>query len=83
MRIEREASVKEAYLSPKRMTMKRISKNIAKMALAAFAVASLAFTACGEGPAENTGTTSSEDMVEGADGGIDSVSLPADTTKNH
>ncbi|WP_156180609.1 hypothetical protein [Rufibacter radiotolerans] len=61
--------------------MKTISKNIAKMTLAAFAVASLAFTACGEGPAETTGNTASEDMVEGADGGLDSLDLPPDTTK--
>ncbi|WP_210465153.1 MULTISPECIES: hypothetical protein [Rufibacter] len=35
------------------------------------------FTACGEkAPAEKTGTTNTEDMVEGADGGLDSLNLP-------
>ncbi|WP_205503914.1 hypothetical protein [Rufibacter psychrotolerans] len=31
-------------------------------------------------PAEQTGNTNTEDMVEGADGGLDSLDLPADTS---
>ena len=42
------------------------------------------FSSCGgdsNAPAtEKTGNTNTEDMVEGADGGLDSLDLPADTT---
>ncbi|MFA1771807.1 hypothetical protein ACD591_10935 [Rufibacter glacialis] len=43
------------------------------------------FSSCGSDtktPAEKTGNTNTEDMVEGADGGLDSLNLPADTTDN-
>ncbi|WP_148041372.1 hypothetical protein [Rufibacter immobilis] len=52
---------------------------IAIWAAAAMLTSSLA--ACGDSkPAETTGTTNTEDMVDGADGGLDSLDLPADTT---
>jgi hypothetical protein len=59
-----------------------IRKTLASYLLAALVVASISFTACSsEGPAEQTGNTNTEDMVEGADGGLDSLELPADTTQ--
>lgn len=58
--------------------MKKMMKNLTGLTLVAFGL--FAFTACGEGPAETTGNTATEDMVDGADGGLDSLELPADTT---
>lgn len=40
------------------------------------------FTSCGEDkPAQNTGNTFTEDMVKGADGGLDSLQLSPDSTE--
>ncbi|WP_181305479.1 hypothetical protein [Rufibacter sp. XAAS-G3-1] len=51
--------------------------------LVALALASGIISSCGgdaQTPAEKTGTTNTEDMVEGVDGGLDSLDLSADTT---
>ncbi|KAA3437901.1 hypothetical protein [Rufibacter hautae] len=45
--------------------------------LLALTLAGGLLTACSEkAPAEKTGTTNTEDMVEGVDGGLDSLNLP-------
>ncbi|MFB9864854.1 hypothetical protein [Rufibacter immobilis] len=56
-----------------------MKKNFAIWTAVALLSGSLA--ACGDTkPAETTGTTNTEDMVDGVDGGLDSLELPADTT---
>jgi len=56
-------------------------KNISKIAVAALIAISFAFASCGETkPTETTGNTNTEDLVDGADGGIDSLVTTTDST---
>ena len=55
-------------------------KIISKVAVVLVAVMSFVFTACESKPAETTGNTNTEDLVDGADGGLDSLNLPSDST---
>ncbi|QHL86570.1 hypothetical protein GU926_03590 [Nibribacter ruber] len=45
------------------------------------AVCLFSFSACEQKPAaEKTGTTTTEDLVEGTDGGLDSMNIESDST---
>ena len=57
-------------------------KNISKFAVAALVAISFTFASCGGDtkPTETTGNTNTEDLVDGTDGGLDSLELPADST---
>jgi len=56
-------------------------KIVSKVAVILVAVLSFVFTSCGDSkPTETTGNTNTEDLVDGADGGLDSLNLPNDTT---
>lgn len=50
-------------------------KNISRIALSVLAVVSFTFASCGDSKpaAENTGTTNTEDMVDGAGASLDSL----------
>jgi len=56
-------------------------KYICKITASAFVVALFTFASCSDTkPAETTGNTNTEDLVDGADGGLDSLDLPTDST---
>jgi len=57
-------------------------KYISKITASTFVVALFTFASCDSKPAETTGNTNTEDLVDGADGGLDSLDLPNDTTNS-
>jgi len=55
-------------------------KYISKIAVPALVIALFTFASCESKPTETTGNTNTEDLVDGTDGGLDSLELPNDTT---